>query len=331
MSVTFWGSVPRRRVVTLMRLSGISTTCTVGRSGVASTIWSRSCWWFYLKPIEGATVALFRYTYCSVANDEETPCCCALHCQTIDYIYKQITKMSSHAFTTKTKFLIFTTPFLFLLFAGVTFIIAPNIYLKIFGILELGLVEWVQFGCYILAAILGFLTFVALRKSSLKFQSYIVLMFCLGCAFVALEEISYGQHIFMWDTPQQIASINAQKETNLHNLAVIMKYSIHIRAFILVGWFGSLAWIFRQKPKTLSAKDIILPEWYLASFFLPLAVFYTQMFFFGFGNNHQETFETVLSFGFLGIGFVNYRKVKWYFLNQLHRSPNNTGRKSIYP
>ena len=232
----------------------------------------------------------------------------------MDYIYKQMAKISSHTFTTKTKFLIFITPFLFLLFAGVTFIIAPNIYLKLFDVLEFGLFEWVQFGCYVLAAILGFLTFIALRKSSLKFQSYIVLMFCLGCAFIALEEISYGQHIFKWDTPQQIASINLQKETNLHNLAVIQGNKIQVKAFILVGWFGSLAWIFRQKPKTLSAEDIILPEWYLASLFLPLAVFYTQLLYvFGWGNNHQETFETVLSFGFLGIGFVNYRKVKWYF------------------
>jgi len=60
MSVTFWGSVPRSRVLTLMRLSGISTTCTVGRSGVATRVWSYPCWWFYLKPIEGATVAPLR-------------------------------------------------------------------------------------------------------------------------------------------------------------------------------------------------------------------------------------------------------------------------------
>jgi len=227
--------------------------------------------------------------------------------------------MSSHPFTIKTKLLIFTTPFLFLLFAGVTLIIAPNIYLKLFDVLEVGLFEWVQFGCYVLAAVLGFLTFTALRKSSLKFQSYIVLMFCLGCVFIALEEISYAQHIFKWDTPQQIASINFQKETNLHNLNVVHRYSLQVKAFILIGWLGSLAWIFRQKPKALSAKDIILPEWYLASFFLPLAVFYTQLLYvFRWGNNHQELFETLLGFGFLGIGFVNYRKVKLYFLNKLH-------------
>jgi hypothetical protein len=224
--------------------------------------------------------------------------------------------MSSHIFTTKAKLFIFASPFLFLLFGLATYIIDPIIYLKLFGILEGGLFEWIQFACYVLASFLAFLAFITLRKSSLTFQSYIVLIFCLGSAFIALEEISYGQHIFKWNAPQQIASINLQNETNLHNLALIQGNNIQVIAFIVVGWFGSLAWIFRRKPNTLSLSDIVLPEWYLSSFFLPLAVFYTQLLYvFYYGNEHQETFETVLSFGFLGIGFVNHLKAKRYLLN----------------
>lgn len=230
--------------------------------------------------------------------------------------------MPTHTFSTKTKFLIFTTPFIFLLLAAATFTIDQTTYWKLFGILEEGLFEWVQFGCYVLASILGLLTFITLRKSSLNFQSYIVLMFCLGCAFIALEEISYGQHIFKWDTPPQFASINLQNETNLHNLAVIQGNNIQVKAFIVVAFFGSLAWIFRQNPKALTLKDIILPEWYLASFFLPIAVYYTQLlYFFGWGNNHQETFETVLSFGFLVIGIINHRKVNRYFSKPTQPQP----------
>jgi hypothetical protein len=230
--------------------------------------------------------------------------------------------MSKHIFTTKAKLLIFASPFLFLIFALATYIIDPAIYLKLFGVLEQGLFEWVQFGAYALASFLGFLTFVALRKSSLTFQSYIVLMFCLGCAFIALEEISFGQHIFNWESPKQIASINLQNETNLHNLAVIQGNNIQVKAFIVVGWFGSLAWIFRRKDSTLTVRDIFFPEWYLSSFFLPLAVFYTQLLYvFGYGNDHQETFETVLSFGFLGIAYVNYIKAKRRFAKPAQPQP----------
>ena len=40
----------------------------------------------------------------------------------------------------------------------------------------------------------------------------IFFFFCFG------EEISWGQRIFNWDTPQALKELNAQDETNLHNL-----------------------------------------------------------------------------------------------------------------
>lgn len=40
--------------------------------------------------------------------------------------------------------------------------------------------------------------------------------------FVAFgEEISWGQRIFGWDTPDMLLEINAQGETNLHNIPII--------------------------------------------------------------------------------------------------------------
>lgn len=42
--------------------------------------------------------------------------------------------------------------------------------------------------------------------------------FALAALFVALEEISYGQHLVGWESPQWFAERNAQRETNLHNL-----------------------------------------------------------------------------------------------------------------
>jgi hypothetical protein len=42
--------------------------------------------------------------------------------------------------------------------------------------------------------------------------------FALAALFVALEEISWGQHLFGWESPAWFAERNAQRETNLHNL-----------------------------------------------------------------------------------------------------------------
>ncbi|MEQ9640164.1 MAG: hypothetical protein RIM84_09085 [Alphaproteobacteria bacterium] len=41
----------------------------------------------------------------------------------------------------------------------------------------------------------------------------------VGCFYFAGEEISWGQHWFGWGTPEGIAQLNDQGETNLHNMS----------------------------------------------------------------------------------------------------------------
>ncbi len=43
----------------------------------------------------------------------------------------------------------------------------------------------------------------------------------LGSAYFALEEISYGQHMFGWGTAETWKELNDQDETNLHNVHAI--------------------------------------------------------------------------------------------------------------
>lgn len=49
-----------------------------------------------------------------------------------------------------------------------------------------------------------------------------VLLATLGCLFIAGEEISWGQRIIGWATPEGWADINTHKETNLHNLSGLL-------------------------------------------------------------------------------------------------------------
>lgn len=44
-----------------------------------------------------------------------------------------------------------------------------------------------------------------------------VLLGTLGSLYIGLEEISYGQHLFKWETPEYWQAINDQGETNLHH------------------------------------------------------------------------------------------------------------------
>ena len=54
--------------------------------------------------------------------------------------------------------------------------------------------------------------------------------------FIAGEEVSWGQRIFNIATPESIAEVNAQQETNLHNLA-IFEYSQYFSFDRLFSYF----------------------------------------------------------------------------------------------
>ena len=56
---------------------------------------------------------------------------------------------------------------------------------------------------------------VGLRVAYLP--TWLILML-LGSAYFAGEEISWGQHFFLWQTPDAWQRINDQSETNLHNV-----------------------------------------------------------------------------------------------------------------
>jgi hypothetical protein len=45
-----------------------------------------------------------------------------------------------------------------------------------------------------------------------------LLLLIAGATYFALEELSYGQHIFGWGTPEVLNTLNDQQETNLHNV-----------------------------------------------------------------------------------------------------------------
>ena len=198
---------------------------------------------------------------------------------------------------------IFLFPFLFLLSALAIFFSSKPLYFRLFGVLEGGLFEWLQFLSYALASIVGLNTFYTLKKSSLRNQALIALVFSVGFAFIALEEISYGQHIFQWATPEYLVRINTQKETNVHNIAIIHHFLN--KPFRAIGCYGALSWILRRNHKKLSIRDMVLPEWYISSYFLPTALFYTQL------NHHQELFESLLSFGFLIFACSNQFKAQY--------------------
>lgn len=76
-----------------------------------------------------------------------------------------------------------------------------------------------------------------------KFATVWLVLHTLGCVYFLGEEISWGQHLFNWSTPDAWLEINDQDETNLHNTSAL----------------------FDQVPRTLLTLGIII-----GGFFAPI-------------------------------------------------------------
>jgi hypothetical protein len=67
------------------------------------------------------------------------------------------------------------------------------------------------------------------------------ILLALGMAFVGMEEISWGQRIFGWSTPERFAELNWQRETSLHNLATDVSQKAAFAASLVFGVCGVVA------------------------------------------------------------------------------------------
>ena len=80
------------------------------------------------------------------------------------------------------------------------------------------LVENIQSFLLLISILIFFLVLKKIDKKN-KFIFYFFSLFFLGLIFFLGEEISWGQHIFKWDSPNLFIEFNHQKETNLHNIS----------------------------------------------------------------------------------------------------------------
>ncbi|MCP4417105.1 MAG: hypothetical protein GY805_10810, partial [Chloroflexi bacterium] len=111
--------------------------------------------------------------------------------------------------------------------AGVFLIIHINLYDPTSALfdalyLEDGLFEWITVILMLVSSLLLGRTIFTLRKKASNETIYrltmgIYLLFMVAFFIYAMEEISWGQRIFGWETPPVLAEKNIQNETNIHN------------------------------------------------------------------------------------------------------------------
>lgn len=174
---------------------------------------------------------------------------------------------------------------------------------------EGGIVEWSSFVLLLSSACILFLCASLTRDRAVR------VIFCAlsVCAFViGMEEMSWGQILFRWDTPASLISINAQGETNLHNiefihghadlfygctLAVIIAFSLLVKKNASSIGEGSMSELIEK----------LAPPKSLLVFFLPACILilclyldiheYTNGFTF---KGEEEVAEMLGAFGLLG-------------------------------
>lgn len=77
-------------------------------------------------------------------------------------------------------------------------------------------------------------------------------VFALGCFYFAGEEVSWGQRIVGWSTPETWGAVNKQEETNIHNVSAIFdsKPRLALSLAALVG--GIIYPLFARARKSLN-------------------------------------------------------------------------------
>lgn len=111
---------------------------------------------------------------------------------------------------------------------------------------ELGFTELAT--VVLLLPAVGMAARACLRATDPLLRGWFALM-ALGCLYFAGEEASWGQHLLQWQTPEAIAALNDQAETNLHNMSswADQKPRLLLELWIVIGglfvatarWFRS--------------------------------------------------------------------------------------------
>jgi hypothetical protein len=104
-----------------------------------------------------------------------------------------------------------------------------------YGILEFSHFLIPLFGFLIVGGLL-FLPFMKGRPLTRA----VALLGLVSCLYIAGEEMSWGQHVFHWNTPEYWTEVNRQQETNLHNTYYVFEKLPRnlLEIGILIGGLG---------------------------------------------------------------------------------------------
>jgi hypothetical protein len=139
-------------------------------------------------------------------------------------------------------------------------------------------VEWSQFVAILVAAVVFAIAARRTQQAGRRALTVLFLLVAVGAFVVAGEEISWGQRILGFVTPDTLKDINRQGESNIHNISSLQR--VFNLGELLVGLYGfaiPLIWASRTVRDRLRLDrhpldPLLIPPLCLATlFFLPFA------------------------------------------------------------
>lgn len=145
---------------------------------------------------------------------------------------------------------------------------------------------------------------ISLKKAfSKKYKQYKRYYLCLffSIGFVFLEEISYGQRLFNFNTPSLFININQQGEFNIHNIKTGLLEGVICICFFILS-FISLLYSYKRRKYIISKWDILIPSLnktkssILLFLLLLILMVYNIIDFSSYYEEYEEIYETLIYF-----------------------------------
>lgn len=199
---------------------------------------------------------------------------------------------------------------------------------------ENGIIETIQVIFLFLSLIYFFLFLKNNKIKKSAILHFVLLTYFVGILYFFLEEISWGQHIFKWDSPSFFLNINKQSETNLHNISTIFN---QLPRNLLIIWcgFSFLLIKFTFLNNSNFFKNFIYPDQNLKKISILVLVFFLPDFIIGKldlfpGQNAVDSFDIklamildIFTFNFVRLSELHELIFCYYILNHSYYLKKN--------
>lgn len=182
---------------------------------------------------------------------------------------------------------------------------------------EDGLIEWAQMGALVGLALVGAAIAHRLLTRRRLVLGTLYLLAAVAAVFIFGEEISWGQRLLGWATPDDLAALNLQGETNVHNIGQTLRaLNLVMMIVALAAAVLPVAWRTWAGNRGRQVDEYLLvPPLFLASSFL-LAAGYRLVRFTLVPegryvvSRYQEVTELAFYFGLLAFAILAVRRLR---------------------